>query len=59
MLRLILILVITTAAGCTVKYVPMAPKMAFLITAVWFYLFMDFMCEQLYKKSLFKCFFNE
>lgn len=59
MFRLILILIITTAAGCTVKYVPMAPKMACLITAVWFYLFMDFMCKQLYKKSLFQCIFYE
>lgn len=58
MLRLIFIVIATISAGCTCKYVPVSPKLAMIITAVWFYLAMDFLSQTLYRKPLYKCFFN-
>lgn len=55
MLRLIAIIILTIAAGCTCKYAPVSPKLAMAITAIWFYLMADFITQTLYRKPLYKC----
>lgn len=58
MTRLLEIVVATIVAGCACKYAPIDKPLTCLIAAVWFYLAMDFVTQNLYSKSLYKCFFD-
>lgn len=56
--RLMKIILATVAAGIACKYATIDNRITCLITAVWFYLAMDFMTQTLYSKPLYKCFFE-
>lgn len=59
MLRLIGIVAATVAAISICRYVPVSDKTAMVITAIWFYLAMDFLTQTIYRKPLLKCFLDE